>query len=177
MHQPFPPSVLDCNAFFPFRPFVLPPHLFPFVASISLILSSGFYAWMCPPCFRSFLFIFQVSLPYRRADRTLELNKRIEFFFNWYLIAVPYGSKLLLGRFFLCIHKCVLCWLKLLSDISFPSMLVIGWLVLYYIFPTLISRPVEWHICWHYQIFSVTVLSYLIAVQCRPYNLNRLIWW
>ena len=80
-------------------------------------VSSGFYAWMWPPCSRSFLFIFQVSLPYRRADRMLELNKRIEFFFNWYLIAVPYGSKLLLGRFFfLCIHKCVLCWLKLLPD-------------------------------------------------------------
>ena len=39
---------------FPFRSFILPPHLLPSVASKSLIFSSGFYAWMCTPCSHHF---------------------------------------------------------------------------------------------------------------------------
>ena len=57
MPQPFPPPSLDYNAyFFPFWPFVLPPHFLPYVAStcMSLKFSWDFYAWMCRPCSHNF---------------------------------------------------------------------------------------------------------------------------
>ena len=50
------------------------PHFLPSVANISLIFSSAFYAWMCPPCYHHF---FRFPTFHREGGRRmLELNRR-----------------------------------------------------------------------------------------------------
>ena len=109
--------------------------------------------------FSSFLFIFHVSRLFKRTDRMLELNKRnLVLIVIWLLFHMGVNLlKVVLARPILLLMsslvppvlvKIASRYVNDLTSISFPSVLVIGWLVLVlnfitFVFPALILRPVE----------------------------------
>ena len=92
MPQSFAPSLLDDNAYL----FHFGPSSSSFVNLCDQYIFNILLRFLCinvSTMFSSFLFIFQVSVPYvyRWTIRMLELNKR-KFCSYWYLVADLYGS-------------------------------------------------------------------------------------